>query len=127
MNCKKASSLLSRLIDRQLKPSPETELSEHLAVCPACRKELELLQSDRQLLRSLAAPPAPAHLRTRVMAQIRINRSKTVAHTTPIVRALATAAAVLLIIGSACAGVALGSSFARLRQLAQETMFTETP
>ncbi len=37
LNCRKASRLVSDALDRSLRPREESQLKEHLKVCPNCQ------------------------------------------------------------------------------------------
>ena len=111
--CDRVSERLSSYLDRQLGAAERAAVEQHLEECRACHDELDRLMADRQVLRMADEPPLPPYLRTRVMAEIR-NRAMARPAPRPVwTRMLAIAATVVVIAGSACAGVALGSSLAR--------------
>jgi anti-sigma factor RsiW len=125
MKCDRVSSLLSAYLDRELNERGHATVQQHLGQCLYCRDEFERLAADRQLLISPNLPTAPAYLHSRVMAEIR-SRTGAVALRQPVwARALGYAAAVAVIVGSAWAGVAVGSSFARLGR--PNSVNTEVP
>ena len=129
VKCNKTSRLLSSYLDRQLSASGGAALEQHLGQCRACRDELDRLSADRRVLTEIEAPIAPPDLDVRVMAEIRSRaalrprreharavpaRPIRDSNPSPVwVRVLAAASVVIVIGGSACAGVALGSSLAR--------------
>src|SRR5512136_77903 len=108
---------LSRLLARELAPTEHAALMRHLAECPACRAEFEALARDQAVLRSVPVPGPPVYLKARVMAEIAAHARAPIRPAWA--RALALAAAVVVIAASACAGVALGSSFVRLERQVQ--------
>ena len=60
MTCSYFRSLLDDLLDRELSPSTETTVRNHLSVCESCRSEYENLARLRQLLSGLAVPEPPS-------------------------------------------------------------------
>ena len=104
ISCERAWELLSQQLDGPLSPQEMQELEEHLASCPACRKEQEELKQLDRALRDLGDIPAPADFTQRVMDQVRAEsqkRPKVISlWRRPQVRALAgLAACALLCIG----------------------------
>lgn len=54
MNCRRASHLISALIDGELCGAEAVRLREHVERCPACRTEYETLRETKQLLSGMA-------------------------------------------------------------------------
>lgn len=71
ISCERAWELLNLHLDGALSPQEEQELEEHLASCPACRKEQEELAQMSQALRGLGEVQVPADFTQRVMEQVR--------------------------------------------------------
>lgn len=104
ISCERAWELLNQQLDESLSPQEAEELEEHLAGCPACRKDREELEQIDRALRGLGEIQAPADFTARVMDQVRQDgRSKPKViplRRRPQVRALAgLAACALLCIG----------------------------
>ncbi len=75
MNCQDARRFLPAYVDGELAGLDRSEIEAHGASCTSCRAELHALSEYKLALRAaLAAPPAPAHLRTRVRAEIASTR-----------------------------------------------------
>lgn len=70
ISCERAWELLSQQLDEPLSPQEKQELEEHLAACPACRRDQEELEQLDQALRNLEDIQAPADFTQRVMAQV---------------------------------------------------------
>jgi len=127
MKCDRVLRLLSSYLDRQLGAADRAELERHLERCRPCQDELDQLRADQQVLQAVETAPPPPYLRTRVMAEIR-SRATSSAPRPAWARVLAIAATVVVVAGSACAGVALGSSFARNVHHAQfDTLYGTLP
>lgn len=61
MRCARVQKLMSRYLDGELRTSEKYFVSRHINICPACRHELDELQSAMKLIRVLpevSAPPA---------------------------------------------------------------------
>lgn len=71
ISCERAWELLNLQLDGALSPQEEQELEEHLASCPACRKDQEELAQMSQALRGLGEVQVPADFTQRVMEQVR--------------------------------------------------------
>lgn len=103
ISCERAWELLSQQLDEPLSPQEKQELEEHLAACPACRKEQEELAQLDEALRGLKEIEAPADFAARVMDQVRAEpreSRKVIPLWRPQMRALAgLAACALLCIG----------------------------
>ena len=109
-NCNKVNRLLPALLAGELAQATAGELERHLAGCAACRQARAGLEADRALLGELPSAAPGIGLVTRVMAEVRATGRPA---TSPRwVRALATAAAVLLVVGGAWAGTMVGTSLA---------------
>lgn len=116
MTCHRIRPRLSSYLDGE-SPIPEREaIRGHLESCPDCREEVGRLSRDREMLLGLADGDIPVGLRTRVMAEIRARNATRATRSPAWVRAVGIAATVVVIAGSALAGVALGSSMARMSQ-----------
>ncbi len=61
--CGSVVRLLADYLERQLPPSLQRELEEHLAKCPRCVTQLHTYQSTVSLLRSLREEELPPELR----------------------------------------------------------------
>jgi anti-sigma factor (TIGR02949 family) len=61
--CGSVVRLLADYLERQLPPSLQRELEEHLAKCPHCVTQLRTYQSTVSLLRSLREEDLPPELR----------------------------------------------------------------
>lgn len=61
--CGSVVRLLADYLERQLPPSLQRELEEHLAKCPSCVTQLRTYQSTVSLLRSLREEELPPELR----------------------------------------------------------------
>ncbi len=75
MNCQDARRFLPAYVDGELAGLDRSEIESHGASCTSCRSELHALSEYKLALRAaLPTPPAPAHLRTRVRAEIASTR-----------------------------------------------------
>jgi anti-sigma factor RsiW len=61
--CGSVVRLLADYLERQLPPSIQQELEQHLAKCPRCVTQLRTYQSTVSLLRSLREEELPPELR----------------------------------------------------------------
>lgn len=59
MNCLRVLNLLSAYIDRELSPDDQRRISRHLAVCSACRAELQSLQEVKDALSAMPSLDLP--------------------------------------------------------------------
>ncbi len=105
MKCKKAIRLLPAYLDGEADEGRKSEIERHLAGCAACRQELESLKADLELCASVQVPELSPFLLTRAMAEIRSPERGKVLAGILVRRALAGAAAVVLV----AAGVWVGS------------------
>lgn len=71
MNCGQVKRLLPPFLDEELRGGLREGVSNHLAVCPACRAALEALESDLALLKQVQTPEVSPYLMTRTMAEVR--------------------------------------------------------
>ncbi len=100
MTCSETKSLLSEYLDSSLEISVSHKLKEHLDLCPACRRELELLRGVGQLLRDIPRQPLPDGFLARLEARRQASQPRTLT----IILAPRTLA---LALGSLFLGVAL--------------------
>ena len=71
MNCQDARRFLPAYVDGELAGLDRAEVEAHGAGCTSCRTELHALSEYKLALRAaLPVGPAPAHLRSRVRAEI---------------------------------------------------------
>jgi anti-sigma factor RsiW len=105
MKCKKAIRLLPAYLDAEADEGRKSEIERHLAGCAACRQELESLKADMELCASVEVPELSPYLVTRTMAEIRNPEPSRVLTGILVRRALAGAAAAVLV----AAGVWVGS------------------
>jgi anti-sigma factor RsiW len=122
MKCSLAGRMLSSYLDRRLSVGGKAALEDHLKRCPSCRAELDQLAADRDVLKAVEPVAAPPGLRTRTMAEIRAHARVRASAGPAWARVLALAASVLVIAGSAWAGVALGGSMARFEQRGNQSV-----
>jgi anti-sigma factor RsiW len=105
MKCNRVLRLLPAYLDAEADEGRKCEIERHLAGCAACRQELESLKADLELFASVEAPELSPFLLTRTMAEIRSLERPRVPAGMVLRRALAGAAAVVLV----AAGVWVGS------------------
>jgi len=113
MKCNKTRKLLSRYVDGELPPRDREAVERHVEACPGCRRELEGLRADADLLSSAAGPAPSDWLVTRTMAEVRQESLRRTARRPAWARVLATAAAVVLVAAGAWFGTVLGTEFVR--------------
>ncbi len=70
LHCRQAQAMLSRALDGALGPREATAFQTHVDACPACRAEMESLQTAWDLLASDADQPAAPDLTARVFARL---------------------------------------------------------
>jgi len=58
MECKHVQEMLADYLGDELNSSCRVTFESHLATCPQCRREVELLQTTLRCLEQLAGPPA---------------------------------------------------------------------
>lgn len=69
--CRKYRKQSSAYLDGELPSKKQVALSNHLAICTACRRELAALEALGPALSRLEVAPLPAHLTSRIMATAR--------------------------------------------------------
>jgi predicted anti-sigma-YlaC factor YlaD len=74
MRCSKASQQLQLYLDSQLRLNQVRELEAHLARCPACQRELLLLEKVSDSLRALHPVVEPADLTTNIMRRVALSQ-----------------------------------------------------
>jgi len=107
MNCDEVRLRLVSLADGALSAGEAEEVRGHLAGCEGCRRLLEQLRADAELLRREPAPEATDGLATRIMAEVRARERRAELWSGPS-PALARVAAVVLVAVGIWLGVALG-------------------
>jgi len=70
MDCRSAKQQISRFLDREMPEELRRTFEEHLAVCPACRKETEELQSLLEIIEKPAEVYAPTRLYTQICERL---------------------------------------------------------
>jgi len=112
MRCSGTKELMSRSLDGRLDKEGEATLSQHLAGCPGCAKELAVMRATSTTLRAIgrAEPPAGLARRAALAALNAQREGKTVRATSwwselvrfawPAATASAVAAAALLVVAS---------------------------
>ena len=71
MNCDEIQAQLSEYLDRSLGAAPMALVEEHLAACPPCREETELLSEAIGQVAALPSVEPPLGFTQRVMAHVR--------------------------------------------------------
>jgi len=71
MNCDEIQAQLSEYLDRSLGAAPMALVEEHLAACPPCREETELLSEAIGQVAALPSVEPPLGFIQRVMAHVR--------------------------------------------------------
>ena len=71
MNCDEIQAQLSEYLDRSLGAAPMALVEEHLAACPSCREETELLSETISQVAVLPTVEPPLGFTQRVMAHVR--------------------------------------------------------
>ncbi len=71
MKCYKVQKLLFRVAVGEVPEDLKEKIEFHLASCPECQKELELVKMEREFLRSVLSPEPPSYLLTRILARIK--------------------------------------------------------
>ena len=71
MNCDEIQAQLSEYLDRSLGAAPMALVEEHLAACPPCREETELLSETIGQVAALPSVEPPLGFTQRVMAHVR--------------------------------------------------------
>jgi len=111
MKCHKVIDRLSAWLDGELNDAERAAVAGHIEVCPDCRRELDRLVADRELLSSASPAEEPPFLAARVLSEIRAGQRRP-AHGL-LRRVLVPIAAALLIAVSIGAGTMLGAGLAR--------------
>jgi hypothetical protein len=70
MNCEEFQSHFSDVLDNGPQAAAAVGLTEHLAVCSACREEFDALMECRRLIATLPVVEPPSGLVTRIMAHV---------------------------------------------------------
>jgi anti-sigma factor RsiW len=70
MKCSRTRNMISQYVDDELTPDEKKLFTSHIQNCPACKEELEEIQSVHQPFASAETYPAPLGFATRVMAQL---------------------------------------------------------
>jgi hypothetical protein len=68
--CNECRQRLSDALDETANPAAHNALTEHLAACPSCRAELDLLRAARDELRAFPTLAAPGTLRAGIRAEL---------------------------------------------------------
>jgi len=71
MNCEKCLDLISARLDGNLPPQDETDLNDHLQICPACRAIAKDMKHLHCALADVGEVDAPPELSQAVMAKIK--------------------------------------------------------
>jgi predicted anti-sigma-YlaC factor YlaD len=71
MKCKKAEKLISKSLDRALKPGEEEELLEHLKECPLCRQKKEEYENIFGMLGNQVFPEPKPYFWTRLKPKLK--------------------------------------------------------
>jgi predicted anti-sigma-YlaC factor YlaD len=80
MRCKKATQQLQLYIDGCLTMEQTRALEAHVALCAACREELEMLQEVAYTLHNLRLIAEPKDLKTQIMQRIATATERSTAH-----------------------------------------------
>ncbi|WP_172613493.1 zf-HC2 domain-containing protein [Moorella sp. E306M] len=104
MNCRQARRLLSPYFDNEVGVKERDAIEKHLAVCPACREELEALRKIsaglQEIYRQVKAPPGfSAAVMARIEQQARQREANAALRRPAWMRHLAAAAAVAVLAG----------------------------
>ncbi|WP_206951372.1 anti-sigma factor family protein [Trinickia acidisoli] len=70
MDCNEARPLLDAAVDRELSAAEALRVEQHLATCPACRREAQALQAVSHAVRATDYFRAPDALRARIVAAL---------------------------------------------------------
>ncbi len=115
MDCKEVQRKLPPYLDNQMAGQARDAVERHLGACPACRRELEQLQSDMSLLARTSVPEPSPYLTTRVMAEIRSRQAVRARVRTGLRHVFGSAVAVLVVSACVSIGAFLGSGLGRSR------------
>lgn len=116
-NCEKNQELISRMIDGDLTGAEQSELREHIAVCPECQRLYDAFSAVSGLISDDLAEP-PSNMKDNIMWEVSGKKGKI----TPFRRWRATLAAAaclaLVLFGASKAGLfGEGEGLASLRNL----------
>ena len=78
MKCSQIRKMISPYVDNELAPDELKLFTSHIQECPACKEELEEIQSVHQLFASAERFEAPLGFATRVMAHLEEQRGNVV-------------------------------------------------
>lgn len=70
MNCHEAQNLMDAMVDGELSREDFNTMHDHLAQCPACRREKEQLQTLSKRLKDISRPSVPNGLEKRIVSAI---------------------------------------------------------
>lgn len=113
MKCTRIHRLLPGYLAGELKRQNRQAVAFHISSCPACTAELEELKADAELMAAVDAPELSQFVVTRVMAEVRADGTQPELRRRLVLgRAIAAAAAVVLVTLGAWAGTVLGSGLA---------------
>ncbi|OPX94633.1 MAG: hypothetical protein A4E53_00045 [Pelotomaculum sp. PtaB.Bin104] len=119
MDCREALNLISSHLDGALSKDEQTALTEHMAVCATCAREMEMQQRLSRALREMGREEiqVPPELCGLVIGRLRAER-RTILPRLPAAwqKAVAAAAAILLIAGSS-AGINNGLKIAVVEKI----------
>jgi predicted anti-sigma-YlaC factor YlaD len=76
MHCAKATRLIQLYVDKQLKLNQIRALEAHLAVCPACRKEVSLFEEVIGVLGRMEVIAEPADLTANIMKRVALSKQQ---------------------------------------------------
>jgi len=71
LNCRKALKALPETLDGGGSAELRAAVEEHVAACPACRREHDALRRSWELLDAVQAPPASERFSAAVMSRVR--------------------------------------------------------
>ncbi len=118
MDCKKAKRKLNRYVDGELPVRDRDHVEQHLAECPACRRELERLRGTVAVMEMLPEPPElPVGLAERVMnraARDRAGKGLLLTFWQSVSPSMRIAAAAMVVIGI-CLGAVMSRDVLRGR------------
>ena len=70
MNCKNVESSLSAYVDNELTGRDMLQVRDHLAACPACREELDVVESVKRLMSATPVPEPVIGFEDRLVANV---------------------------------------------------------
>src|SRR5271157_2023685 len=80
MSCENLQDLISSLVDRRVCPGERENVLAHIESCAECAARYEYMQSTRNVLRRMAEPPIPAHLREKLRLLASYERIRQLSH-----------------------------------------------